>query len=128
MINGKPQPFSRNRNGIINWKFRPDTYLDNDKLKELGIAIREEQGDKAQLKSNVYLVNITNEEKAHLKLPAGYCSLISSWSQIASYFLTMIQHRNGRRIILAHCRIPKKERRLSLPQITSSATSDVSGV
>ncbi len=72
MINGKPQDVFPQSQRYYKLEVPQDTYLDNDKLKELGIFIREEQGDKAQLKANVFLINITNEEKRNLKLPAGY--------------------------------------------------------
>ncbi len=72
MINGKPQDFFPQSQRYYKLEIPADTYLDNDKLNELGIYIREEQGDKVQLKANTYLVNITNEEKSKLKLPAGY--------------------------------------------------------
>ncbi|MFZ1527243.1 MAG: signal peptidase I [Ferruginibacter sp.] len=49
-----------------------DTYIDKDKLEEMGIAIREDQGDMQQGQGGQYLVNITNEEKAKLNLPAGF--------------------------------------------------------
>ncbi|MEO8770173.1 MAG: signal peptidase I [Ferruginibacter sp.] len=71
-INGKPQDVFPQSQRFYKIEVPADGYLDNDKLKEFGINIREEQGDKAQLKANVFLVNITNEERAHLKLPAGY--------------------------------------------------------
>ncbi len=52
-----------------------DVYLDNEKLKELGINIHEGPniGDVRQITgtSNMALVNITNEQKASLKLPNG---------------------------------------------------------
>ncbi|MBC7534655.1 MAG: signal peptidase I [Ferruginibacter sp.] len=72
MINGKPQDVFPQSQRYYKLEVPQDAYLDNDKLKELGIFIREEQGDKAQLKANVFLINITNEEKRNLKLPAGY--------------------------------------------------------
>lgn len=41
-------------------------------LADLGIAVREEQNDLGQTNKGDILVNITNEEIANLKLPAGY--------------------------------------------------------
>ena len=72
LINGKPQDVFPQSQRYYKLEVPADAYIDNEKLKEMGIAIREEQGDKMQLKANLYLVNITNEEKAKLKLPAGY--------------------------------------------------------
>ena len=51
----------------------PGVYLDEEKLSQLGINIRASQGDlQATGKPNLFLVNITNEEKKNLRLPAGY--------------------------------------------------------
>ena len=50
----------------------PNGYLDNEALEQMGIQVREEQGDKIQIAANMYLVNVTNKEKRNLKLPAGY--------------------------------------------------------
>lgn len=72
LINGQPQEVFPQSQRYYKMETPADAYLDNDKLKEMGISIREEQGDKAQLKNNLFLVNITNEEKAHLKLQPGY--------------------------------------------------------
>ena len=72
LINGKPQDVFPQSQRYYKLEVPADAYIDNEKLKEMGIAIRESQGDKIQMKANLYLVNITNEEKAHLKLPAGY--------------------------------------------------------
>ncbi len=49
-----------------------NVFLDNEKLSELGINIREDQGDKMLVGNNMYQINITNKEKAALNLPAGY--------------------------------------------------------
>ncbi|MDB5200881.1 MAG: lepB [Ferruginibacter sp.] len=72
LINGKPQDVFPQSQRYYQLEVPAETFLDNERLAAMGIHIREEQGDKAQLKSNVYLVNITNEEKAHLTLPAGF--------------------------------------------------------
>ena len=72
MINGKPQDVFPQSQKYYKLEVPPNAYIDNDKLKEMGIYIREEQGDKVQIKENVYLINITNEEKKKLKLPLGY--------------------------------------------------------
>jgi signal peptidase I len=71
-INGKPEDFfpQSERNYLIQV---PDgVYLDKEKLVELGINVREEQGDLGQIKNNLFQVNITNEERAKLNLPKGY--------------------------------------------------------
>jgi signal peptidase I len=47
-------------------------YVDADVLKDMGISVRESQGDMQQLPDRSYLVNVTNEEKTRLKIPAGY--------------------------------------------------------
>lgn len=75
IINGKPQDVFPQSERYYKLETPKDVYLDNDKLKELGIVIHE--GDNiGDLNSmgvpNLYLINITNEEKANLKIPAGY--------------------------------------------------------
>ena len=47
------------------------TYVDREKLAELGIQIGNDQSEMQQ-QGDVTLVNITNEEKAKLKLPPGF--------------------------------------------------------
>ena len=89
MINGKPQDVFPQSQRYYKLEVPQDTYLDNDKLNELGIFIREDQGDKAQLKANLFLINITNEEKRNLKLPAGYTLtdfIMDPDSQIFPYY------------------------------------------
>ena len=46
--------------------------MDEDILKEMGIHVRQSQGDIQELPGRVYLVNVTNAELASLKVPAGY--------------------------------------------------------
>ena len=75
MINGKPQDIFPQSEKYYKLETPKDIYLDKDKLTELGITIHE--GDNiGDVRStglpNLYLVNLTNEEKASLKLPAGY--------------------------------------------------------
>lgn len=72
MINGKPQDVFPQSERFYKLETPADAYLDKEKLKELGISVREEQGDKMQIKANLFLINMTNEERAALKLPAGY--------------------------------------------------------
>ncbi len=71
-VNGKPQEVFPQSQKYYQLEIPANDYLDNEKLKSFGINIREEQGDKAQIKPNAYLINITNEELKQLKLPAGY--------------------------------------------------------
>jgi signal peptidase I len=72
VVNGKPQKLFPQSQRFYELEIPANAYLDNDKLKEMGINIREEQGDKIQIKANVYLINITNEERQNLKLQPGY--------------------------------------------------------
>ena len=72
MVNNKPQEYFPQSQRFYRLETPAGIFLDKEKLEELGIAIREEQGDLVQQKNNLYLVNITNEEKAKLKLPAGF--------------------------------------------------------
>ena len=71
-VNGKPQEVFPQSQRYYLITVPANDYLDNDKLKEMGITIREDQGDKIQVKPNVFMINITNEERQHLKIPAGY--------------------------------------------------------
>ncbi len=50
----------------------PNVFMDEDILKEMGIHVRQSQGDIQELPGRVYLVNVTNAELANLKVPAGY--------------------------------------------------------
>ena len=72
IVNGKPQDVFPQSQRYYLLTVPSNDYLDNDKLKEMGISVREDQGDKLQVKSNVFMVNITNEEKKNLKLLPGY--------------------------------------------------------
>jgi signal peptidase I len=74
-INGKPQDvFPHSERYYLLHTPANGSYPDKDQLKEWGISIREDQGDLQQDidGTNGMMINITNEEKAHLKLPAGY--------------------------------------------------------
>jgi signal peptidase I len=70
-VNGKPQPPFPESERYYRFNAPPNTYLDKEKLAEMNINIREDQGDKL-MNEGVTLVNITNKEKASLNLPAGY--------------------------------------------------------
>ncbi|MEO8174996.1 MAG: S26 family signal peptidase, partial [Sediminibacterium sp.] len=75
IVNGKPQEVFPQSQRYYKLETPANVYLDKDKLKELGIVIHEGDniGDIRTLNvPNVYLVNITNKEKAGLQLPAGY--------------------------------------------------------
>lgn len=50
----------------------PNGYVDADMLAEMGLAVRESQGDLIQGQGKSYLVNVTNKEKTQAKIPAGY--------------------------------------------------------
>jgi len=72
-INGKPEDFfpHAERNYLI--QVPQGEYLDAERLLSFGIAIRESQdGEFYTNKNNVYHVNITNEERPKIKLPAGF--------------------------------------------------------
>ncbi len=71
-INGKPEDFFPQSQRYYELQVPAGVYLDDEKLLELGIAVREKQNDFGQINNNLYQVNITNAEKAALKLPAGY--------------------------------------------------------
>ena len=72
-INGKPEDYFPQSERYYNLQVPDGVYLDEDKLKELGINIRSSQGDLQPTdKPNLFQVNITNEEKKNLKLSAGY--------------------------------------------------------
>jgi signal peptidase I len=71
-INGKPEAFfpHAERNYLI--EVPEGVYLDEETLHDLGIDVRMDQDDVQQVKNNLFIVNITNQEKANLKLPKGY--------------------------------------------------------
>lgn len=71
-INNKQEDYFPQSEHYFLMSVPPNTALDKDKLEEFGIHAREEQGDIREYAHDVYLVNITNEEKANLKLPDGY--------------------------------------------------------
>ena len=72
-VNGKPEDFFPQSERYYLLQIPEGIYLDEERLSELGINIRMSQGDLQPTdKPNLFQVNITNEEKAKLKLPAGY--------------------------------------------------------
>ncbi len=74
-INGKPQDIFPQSERYYKLEVPPNTTLDADMLKDMGIQIHkgDDIGDIRETgEANVYLINITNEEKASLHLPTGY--------------------------------------------------------
>jgi signal peptidase I len=71
-INGKPEDYFPNAQRRYVIQTPEGVYLDADKLKELGINVRETQDPIAAEGKDLYNVNITNAERAALHLPAGY--------------------------------------------------------
>lgn len=71
-VNGQPEDFFPQAERYYLLQIPDGIYLEEEKLKGLGINIRASQGDLMQIKNNLFLVNITNEERKNLKLPAGY--------------------------------------------------------
>ncbi|MEO7561065.1 MAG: signal peptidase I, partial [Ferruginibacter sp.] len=91
LINGQPQDIFPQSQRYYKLQVPPDAFLDDEKLQEMGINIRESQGDKVQLKNDLYLINITNEEKGHLKLLPGYSTtdfIMDPDSQLFPYYDT----------------------------------------
>jgi signal peptidase I len=73
MIDGKPQDFFPQAQRYYKITTPPNSpELDKETLESMGIHVRPEQRDVQQVSNDLYLVNITNEEKLHLTLPAGY--------------------------------------------------------
>lgn len=74
-INGKPQNLFPNSERYYVLQTPPNAQVDAETLEQMGIKIHggEEIGDTRGIDiPNALLVNITNEEKVKLKLPAGY--------------------------------------------------------
>jgi signal peptidase I len=72
-VNGKPEDYFPKSERYYSLQIPEGIYLDEDKLKELGINVRVSQGDLQPTdKPNLFQVNITNEEIKNLKLPPGY--------------------------------------------------------
>ena len=72
IVNGVAQEVFPQSQKYYQLEIPANDYLDNERLKEFGIQVREDQGDKIQIKPNAWLLNITNEEMKNLKLPQGY--------------------------------------------------------
>jgi signal peptidase I len=72
-VNGKPEDYFPKSERFYSLQIPEGIYLDEDKLKDLGINVRVSQGDLQPTdKPNLFQVNITNEEIKKLKLPPGY--------------------------------------------------------
>lgn len=72
-VNGKPEDYFPKSQRFYSLQIPEGIYLDEDKLKDLGINVRVSQGDLQPTdKPTLFQVNITNEEKKNLKLPPGY--------------------------------------------------------
>ena len=69
-INGKPQDYYPEIQRYYQMEIPKDYYLSDESLAGMGIQVRD--GDKQQLRANLFLVNVTNAEKASLKLPANF--------------------------------------------------------
>lgn len=72
LVNNKPQVVFPQSQRYYKLQTPPNVFVDAEELAKYGINIREDQGDKYNIQPNLYLINITNAEKAQLKLPAGY--------------------------------------------------------
>ncbi len=71
-VNNLPQPLFPQSERYYILTVPPNDFIDVDKLKSFGINIRYDQGDLVTIDQSHWKVNITNEEKSNLKLPAGY--------------------------------------------------------
>ena len=73
-INGKPQERLAESQRYYRLAVPPNVYVDEDRLKEMGIAVRTAPNiqDFFQLDASNYIVNITTAEKEKLQVPAGF--------------------------------------------------------
>ncbi len=71
-VNGKPEDYFPQSERYYLLQVPEGIYLDEEILSGMGINVRVSQGDFKQEEKNLYRINITNEEKANLKLPPGY--------------------------------------------------------
>lgn len=71
-VNGKPEDYFPQSERFYLLQVPEGTYLDEEMLSNMGINVRTSQGDFRQEAKTLYRVNITNEERANLKLPAGF--------------------------------------------------------
>jgi signal peptidase I len=76
MVNGIAQPSFPQSERFYILTTPAGAYIDKESLAALGINVRIDQGDLQRTDNpNQWIVNITNEEKAGIKLPAGYAPL-----------------------------------------------------
>ena len=71
-IDGKPQDIFAQSERYYKLQTPANEFIDNEKLNSMGISVGEDPGEKINLQPNLYLINITNAERAALKLPPGY--------------------------------------------------------
>ena len=71
-VNGQPQPLFPQSERYSIMTVPANAYLDKENLAAMGIYVRIDQNDLRQMDQTKWLVNIANEEKPNLKLPAGY--------------------------------------------------------
>jgi signal peptidase I len=71
-VNNKPEDYFPQSERFYLLSVPANTAIDKDKLEEFGINVREEQGDFREYAQGIYLVNVTNQERPNIKLPAGY--------------------------------------------------------
>ena len=72
MVNREMQPAFPESERYSIMSVPPNSYLDKETLAAMGIDARFDQFDVRQIDQSNWLVNITNDEKTKLKLPAGY--------------------------------------------------------
>jgi signal peptidase I len=73
MINGKHEDYFPKSERFYMLQAPEGVYLDEDKVIELGFKVRSSQGDvQSTGKANLLKINVTNEERATVKLPPGY--------------------------------------------------------
>ncbi len=72
IVNGTPQEEFPASEHYYQFTVPQNQYLSEELLEDMGIKVREDQGDKIQVNAGTTLVNITNKEKASLKLPQGF--------------------------------------------------------
>jgi signal peptidase I len=71
-INGKTEDYFPQSERYYLLEVPEGIYLNEEMLSDMGINVRTSQGDFMQVDKRLYKVNITNAERANLKLPANY--------------------------------------------------------
>ena len=72
VINGQPQAYLPESEHYYELQAPPNTAVTPETLENMGIKVREDQGDLRGGPNGFYLVNVTNEEKKNLKLLSGF--------------------------------------------------------